>query len=76
MGSAGVDERTILDAAAKVFAEKGYDGARVDEIAAEAGMNKAMLYYRIGDKEELYRRVVIQGQKTFTDSVDRAISGS
>lgn len=76
MGSAGVDERTILDAAAKVFAEKGYDGARVDEIAAEAGMNKAMLYYRVGDKEELYRRVVIRGQKTFIDSVDSAISGS
>ncbi|HOP27080.1 MAG TPA: TetR/AcrR family transcriptional regulator [Candidatus Sabulitectum sp.] len=76
MGTAGVDEKTILNAAAKVFAEKGYDGARVDEIAAEAGMNKAMLYYRVGDKEELYRRVVLKGQKTFTDSVDRAISSA
>lgn len=73
MASAKVDERTILEAAAKVFAEKGYDGARVDEIAAEAGLNKAMLYYRVGDKEELYRRVVLRGQEYFTHSVKSAL---
>ncbi len=76
MASAKVGEKTILEAAAKVFAEKGYGGARVDEIAAVAGLNKAMLYYRVGDKEELYRRVVLRGQKTFTDSVEHVISTS
>ncbi len=65
MASGKVDEKTILKAAARVFAEKGWSGARVDEIAAEAGLNKAMLYYRVGDKEELYRRVVLQGQELF-----------
>jgi AcrR family transcriptional regulator len=73
MASAKIDEKTILDAAARVFAEKGWSGARVDEIAAEAGLNKAMLYYRVGDKEELYRRVVLQGQEYFTRAVESAI---
>ena len=51
-------ERKIIDAAKTVFAELGYAGARVDEIAKRAGINKAMIYYRIGDKEELYAQVL------------------
>ncbi|HPH40697.1 MAG TPA: TetR/AcrR family transcriptional regulator [Candidatus Fermentibacter daniensis] len=48
----------ILEAAAEVFAGKGFDGARVDEIARRAGANKAMLYYHVGDKKALYDAVV------------------
>ncbi len=44
----------ILEAAKDVFAEKGFAGARVDEIARRAGVNKAALYYHIGDKKALY----------------------
>jgi TetR/AcrR family transcriptional regulator len=47
----------ILEAAAAVFSESGFDGARIDEIARRAGVNKAMLYYRIGNKDELYEAV-------------------
>ena len=54
----------ILAAAAEVFASIGYAGARVDEIAARAGINKAMLYYHVGDKEHLYATVL-------TETVDR-----
>jgi len=50
--------REILDAALEVFAESGFEGARVDEIARRAGVNKAMIYYRIGDKETLYSEVL------------------
>ena len=50
--------KRILDAAANVFAEVGFAGARVDEIAKRAGINKAMIYYRIGDKEALYAHVL------------------
>ena len=50
--------RMILDAAMQVFAEAGYEGARVDEIARRAGINKAMIYYRIGDKKALYEAVI------------------
>lgn len=48
----------ILAAATSVFAELGYAGARVDEIAERAGVNKAMLYYHVGNKGELYAAVL------------------
>jgi AcrR family transcriptional regulator len=50
--------RRILEAAREVFAEKGFAGARVDAIAKRAGVNKATIYYHIGDKEALYARVL------------------
>jgi TetR/AcrR family transcriptional regulator len=50
----------ILAAARKVFAEKGYSGAHVDEIAMRAGVNKATIYYQIGDKDTLYANVIHQ----------------
>lgn len=50
----------ILEAAAAVFADRGFDGARVDEIARRAGVNKAMLYYRVGDKRDLYEAVLLR----------------
>lgn len=50
----------ILQAAERVFAQKGYDAARIDQIAAEAGVNKALIYYYFKNKrallEELFER--------------------
>lgn len=46
-------KQRILEAAAQVFAESGYDGARVDEIARRAGVNKALIYYYYDNKESL-----------------------
>ncbi len=51
--------RRVFEAAAKAFAVKGFDGAKVDAIAAEAGVNKAMLYYHFADKLTLYRGVLL-----------------
>ena len=51
--------RHILDVAAIHFAEKGFAGARVDEISAEAGISKSSIYYRVGDKEALYHGVIV-----------------
>ncbi len=48
----------ILTAASEVFSEMGFAGARMDEIAHRAGLNKAMIYYRIGDKKALYEAVL------------------
>lgn len=48
----------ILDAAAEAFGELGFAGARVDDIAARAGVNKATVYYHLGGKEQLYATVV------------------
>jgi TetR/AcrR family transcriptional regulator len=54
----GKTAEKILKAARKVFAENGYSGAHVDEIAERAGVNKATLYYQIGDKDTLYANVI------------------
>jgi len=44
----------ILDAAIRQFSENGLAGARTEQIAEEAGVNKAMLYYYFKNKEDLY----------------------
>ena len=49
--------RRILAAAERIFAARGLAGARTDEIARTARVNKAMLYYYFGSKERLYRAV-------------------
>jgi len=48
----------ILEAAKQEFAAHGLAGARVDRIAEKAGANKRMLYYHIGNKEDLYLTVL------------------
>ena len=44
----------ILDAALVEFSEKGFSGARIDTIAAAAGVSKPMIYSYYGDKDDLY----------------------
>lgn len=46
--------RLLLDAAMDEFAEKGYAGARVQDIADRAGLNKQLISYYFGGKEGLY----------------------
>lgn len=48
----------ILEAAKQEFAAHGIGGARVDRIAQKAGANKRMLYYHVGNKEDLYLAVL------------------
>ena len=48
-----VNEDLLIDAAAEVFAERGYDGARVAEIARRAGMTTGAIYSRYSGKSEL-----------------------
>lgn len=53
----------ILNAAEEVFAEHGYDGARVDAIAAKAGYNKSLLFQYFGDKLGLYTEIIKRADK-------------
>ncbi len=55
-------ELVILEAAKKVFVQRGFAGARMQEIADEAGINKALLHYYYRSKEKLF-------QKVFEDTV-------
>lgn len=48
----------LLNAATKEFANKGLNGARVDGIASRAGVNKQLLYYYFGNKENLFVAVL------------------
>jgi AcrR family transcriptional regulator len=48
----------ILDVATKEFADQGYAGARVDQIAAQTRTTKRMIYYYFGSKEQLYTAVL------------------
>ncbi len=72
--SSDVRER-ILDAAATVFAERGFGGAGVDEIARRAGVNKAMLYYHVGDKAALFAQVVEFNVEMVRRAVSAALTG-
>jgi TetR/AcrR family transcriptional regulator len=61
LGSRGQPEESrsaILQAAAREFSELGIAGARIDTIAREAHVNKALLYYYFTDKETLYGAVL------------------
>jgi AcrR family transcriptional regulator len=50
----------ILAVARREFAERGYSGARVDEIAARTSTTKRMIYYYFGGKEQLFEAVLEQ----------------
>jgi TetR/AcrR family transcriptional regulator len=50
-------EHRILEAAKKVFLKKGMAGARMQDIADEAGINKAMLHYYFRSKEKLFAKI-------------------
>ena len=52
------NERTLLEAAERVFAEQGFAGATTAAIARAAGMPKANLHYYFSTKEGIYRAVV------------------
>ena len=50
-------EKLILNAAENIFIKKGMDGARMQEIADEAGINKALLHYYFRNKQQLFEAV-------------------
>jgi AcrR family transcriptional regulator len=56
----GATKTAVFRAAADAFSRRGFDGVGVDDIAAAAGVNKAMIYYHFDDKLSLYREVVCE----------------
>ncbi len=51
--------KRILEAAEGEFGEHGFAGARMERIARRAGANKASLYYHVGGKQALYKKVLM-----------------
>jgi TetR/AcrR family transcriptional regulator len=71
-------EEKIFESATEVFIEKGMDGARMQDIADHAGINKSLLHYYYRTKERLFNAVFekIAGQmfKRFTPVFDANLS--
>ncbi len=64
----------ILRAAREAFAERGYDGVSVDEIARRAGVKKALIYYYFPSKEVLFEEVWNQAIDELEDHLFREVS--
>src|ERR1700761_8235740 len=47
----------LLEAAESVFAKKGYDGAKISDIAEEAGVSVGAVYFRFRDKSALFSAI-------------------
>lgn len=66
-------EDTILQSAREIFTQKGRDGARMQEIADHAGVNKTLLHYYYRSKEKLFYRVV---EEVINDLIVQVITTS
>ena len=55
----------ILNVALQEFSRRGLSGARIDAIAAESGINKGMIYYYFGSKEDLYVAALEESYRRF-----------
>ena len=64
----------ILNAAEKVFAEHGFDGARIDVIAVESGYNKSLLFQYFDDKLGLYAEIVKRADREMTELQKRILA--
>src|SRR5690606_18959384 len=68
-------EERILDSARDVFHERGYDGARMQEIADRAGINKALLHYYFRSKDQLFETIFKATVSKFLPAVIQSLAG-
>ncbi|MEH0154555.1 TetR/AcrR family transcriptional regulator [Limibacter armeniacum] len=68
-------ERQILEAAKNIFVKKGFAGARMQEIANEANINKSMLHYYFRSKEMLFEKILDDSVEMMIPELLKAISG-
>lgn len=62
-------EAIILEAAREVFIKSGFDGARMQDIADKANMNKALLHYYFRSKEKLFERIFAESFKHMFEGI-------
>ncbi len=67
-------EKSILDAAKTIFLQKGMDGARMQGIADEAGINKSMLHYYFRSKELLFNAVFMEAFSTLAPQLNEILN--
>lgn len=64
----------LLDIGRELFAERGFDGTSVEEIAARAGVSKPVVYEHFGGKEGIYAVVVDREMRTLLDMVGASLT--
>jgi TetR/AcrR family transcriptional regulator len=69
-----VTEKLILDAAMKVFTQHGFDGSRTEDIAKEAGINRALLHYYYRDKQTMFDMIFEERFKEFFGGIFKIFS--
>ncbi len=62
-----ITRQKIIRAAARIFAESGYDGASIRNIVVKADVNQAAISYHFGGKDGLYRAVLQMGLKALLE---------
>jgi AcrR family transcriptional regulator len=72
----GDSREAVFSAAAHAFARRGFDGIGVDDIARDAGVNKAMIYYHFADKQALYLEIVCAMLEDLGQIVSRVADAS
>ena len=68
-------EQKVLEAARRVFHQRGFAGARMEEIAREAGINKALLHYYYRSKERLFDEVFKEAVMGFLPRLMEIVGG-
>jgi AcrR family transcriptional regulator len=68
-----VRERQILDAAVRVFSERGYHEASMDEVSDVAGVSKPMIYAYLGSKEDLFAACIHRESTRLLEAVAAGI---
>jgi len=64
----------IIQAATKIFSEKGYRDASMDDIAKEMGVTKATLYSYFDSKKDIYNVIATSANQRMRDSLQRSLS--
>ena len=67
-------EEKILAAAKTIFIEKGMDGARMQDIADNAGINKALLHYYFKSKEKLFEVIFKEGAEKLFSKINSILN--
>lgn len=66
-------EDKIIQAAEKIFVRDGYDGARMQDIANEAEINKALLHYYFRSKEKLFQQILRRKMQAFLPKIQKIV---
>jgi AcrR family transcriptional regulator len=65
----------IITTARRLFAEKGFDGCNVSDIAKQAGMSQGNIYWHFASKDELFQAVLVEGFQAIGATMSEAATG-